>query len=73
MSLRDHTCDLEQVYDAKSDPNALSSRKVSKCEWVAHVPEELIGVSFTPNKAVCALRHALNKKSNLKNAGINKV
>jgi hypothetical protein len=62
------------VYDAKNDPNELSSRKVSNCQWVDHVPDALKCVRYTPNKALCALRNKLvDSKSNMKNAGINKV
>ena len=61
------------LYDAKEDPNQLSSLKVKKCAWVDNVPDALKGVMYTPNKALCALRGALDPtKASLGNAGINK-
>jgi curved DNA-binding protein CbpA len=65
---------IMHVLDAAQDPDALSSKKVKRCVFVAHAPATLLGVELKgPNAAVCALRAAIDpSKKALGNNGINK-
>ena len=59
------------VYDARNDPAELSSRKVKRCAWIRNAPPSLLDAEQTPNKAVCALRDALNPGAVQGSSGVN--
>jgi hypothetical protein len=59
------------VYDAHNDPAELSSRKVKRCAWIRNAPPSLLDAEQTPNKAVCALRDALNPGAVQGSSGVN--
>jgi hypothetical protein len=62
-----------EIYDAKNDPNELSSKKVKKCVWVSdNVPASVKGIWYTPNQALISLRNALDpSKREIGSNGIN--
>ena len=59
------------IYDAHNDPAELSSRRVKRCAWIQNAPPSLLDAEMTPNKAVCALRDALNPGVVQGSSGVN--
>ena len=54
------------------DDKELSSRNVKRAKWTKHVPDALLGVELTPNKACTQLRDALRPGAVRGAAGVNK-